>query len=90
MAALRRADLKKFFSALARRLPCPAKIVLTGGGEAMLLGGQRPTGDLDFSIVLRSRATTSLSEIERAVAQGAREAGVAVQYSTDIDRWSQV
>jgi hypothetical protein len=86
MTTLRRADLKKFFSALASRLPYPAKLVLTGGGEAMLLGGSRPTGDVDFSVVMPVLS----SEVERAIAEAAQATGVAVQYSTDIDRWSQV
>ena len=51
MAALTRADLSRFLVALARRLPCPVRLVLTGGGEAMLLGSSRATGDLDFGLV---------------------------------------
>lgn len=90
MTALRRADLKKFFSALARHLPAPAKIILTGGSEALLLGGNRPTGDLDFSLVTSGRQPVLSSQVEAAIAAAAKEAGVAVQYSTDIDRWSQV
>jgi len=90
MAALRRVDLDKFFSSLARHLPSAAKLTLTGGGEAMLLGGSRPTGDLDFSLAMSDGDPVLSSEVEAAVAMASREAGVAVQYSTDIDRWSQV
>jgi hypothetical protein len=35
MKPLTRADLDRFFRALADRLPCPVRIVLTGGGEAL-------------------------------------------------------
>ncbi len=52
----------------------------------MLLGGSRPTGDVDFSVVMPVLS----SEVERAIAEAAQATGVAVQYSTDIDRWSQV
>jgi hypothetical protein len=90
MVALRHADLKKFFSALARRLPSHAKLILTGGSEAMLLGGRRPTGDLDFSFEMPDRKPVLSSKVEAAIAAAAQEAGVAVQYSADIDRWSQV
>ena len=90
MTALRHADLNRFFSALARRLPSPTKLILTGGCEAMLLGGRRPTGDLDFSFVTSDRKPALFSMVEAAIAAAAQEAGVAVQYSTDIDRWSQV
>ncbi len=90
MTALSHADINKFFSALARRLSSPAKLILTGGSEAMLLGGRRPTGDLDFSLVMSDRTPALSSQVEAAIAAASRKAGVAVQYSTDIDRWSQV
>ena len=56
----------------------------------MLLGGRRPTGDLDFSIVTPNRRSGSFSEIEFAIASAADETRITVQYSADIDRWSQV
>jgi len=87
VAGLRRADLSRFFRALARKLPCRAKLVLTGGVEALLLGGSRPTRDLDFGLEVEERFWP---EAERAVADASRVAGVAVQYSQDIDRWSAV
>lgn len=90
MTALKRTDLEAFFSALARRLLSPATLILTGGGEAMLLGGRRPTGDLDFSIKFPGRKRDISPELETAIGAAAQEAGVAVQYSADIDRWSQV
>jgi len=54
----------------------------------MVLGGTRPTGDVDFGVV-GSRADR-WTEIESAILAAAEEAGVAVQYSTDIDRWSSI
>lgn len=90
MAALTRTDLSRFVVALARRLPCPVRVVLTGGGEAMLLGGSRATGDLDFGLVTTPARARFWPDIESAVAAAAREARVVVQYSADIDRWSPV
>lgn len=55
----------------------------------MLLGGRRPTTDVDFGLKVAERQSRVWPEIEAAVA-AAREVGVAVQYSTDIDRWSPV
>jgi hypothetical protein len=71
---------------LARHLPSAAKLTLTGGGEAMLLGGNRPTGDLDFSLAMSDGDPVLSSEVEAAVAMASREAGVAVQYSTETWR----
>jgi hypothetical protein len=87
VAALRRADLARFFRALAPKLPCRVKLVLTGGGEALLLGGSRPTRDLDFGLTVGERFWP---EVETAVADASRVTGVAVQYSQDIDRWSSI
>src|SRR5262245_37248472 len=90
MAALTRADLARFFRALATRLPCPVRLTLTGGGEAMLLGGSRPTGDIDFGLTLPTRASRHWPAVERAVSDAAAHAGVSVQYAADIDRWSSI
>jgi hypothetical protein len=86
--ALRPADLSRFLVALAERLSFPVRIVLTGGCEAMLLGGTRPTGDVDFGVV--HPGEKRWPAVEAAILEAAGAAGVAVQYSTDIDRWSSV
>lgn len=86
MAELTRADLRRFFEALATRLPCRVRLILTGGGAALVLGGTRPTGDIDFGIVTMG----PLDEVERAIDAAVSETGAVVQYSTDIDRWSSV
>jgi hypothetical protein len=52
----------------------------------MVLGGSRPTGDIDFGLTTEG----PVAEVETAIAAAAREVRVVVQYSTDIDRWSQV
>ncbi len=88
MAALRRVDVERFFRSLARSVPVEVTLVLTGGSEAMLLGGRRPTADIDFGVATRS--TARWAEIEAAIADAARAARVVVQYSEDIDRWSSI
>lgn len=90
MPALTRTDLSRFITALARRLPCPVRLTLTGGSEALLLGGNRPTGDIDFELTVPAPSKRFWADIEAAVAAASTEVGVVVQYSTDIDRWSPV
>lgn len=75
MVVLTRADLSKFLHALARRLPCPVKLIVTGGAEALLLGGRRPTGDIDFGLIVPARQSRLIPEIE---ADGFAEAGELV------------
>lgn len=90
MDPLTPADLDRFLRALAARLPCPVRLVLTGGGEAMVLGGVRPTGDLDFALLVVERFAPEWPAIEAAVAEARDEAAIAVQWGTDIDRWSSI
>jgi hypothetical protein len=85
--------LDAFFKALAERVPCRVKLILTGGAEGLLLGSTRPTGDLDFGITLITATKAHerhWAEVEAAIAAASQVAGVTVQYSTDIDRWSAI
>jgi hypothetical protein len=91
---IRKAEaLDPFFEALAARIPCRVKIILTGGAEALLLGSTRPTHDLDFGINLTPTGEAherQWPEVEAVIAAASQASGVTVQYSTDIDRWSSI
>jgi hypothetical protein len=85
--------LDAFFAALAARVPCRVKLILTGGAEALLLGSTRPTQDLDFGVV--PTAPPQIDEqqwakVEAAIAEASRITEIAVEYSGDIDRWSSI
>lgn len=83
----------RFFEALAERVPGRVKLILTGGAEGLLLGSTRPTGDIDFGVVLIPTASDHEQQwtgVEAAIAAAARVARVIVQYSADIDRWSSI
>jgi len=90
MPRLAPADLDHFLRGLARRLPCPVRLVLTGGAEALVLGGIRPTEDVDFALVVAERFDAHWPAVEAAVAAARDDAAITVQYATDIDRWSSV
>jgi len=85
--------LAPFFEALAARVPCRVKIILTRGAEALLLGSTRPTHDLDFGITLITTGEAHERHwpaVEAAIAAASEATQVTVQYSTDIDRWSSI
>jgi len=65
-------------------------LILTGGAQAMLLGSRRTTADADFGLVVSAHDEPLWPEVESAVITAARDTGVTVQYSNDIDRWSSV
>jgi hypothetical protein len=90
VGALTRRDLDRFLRTLAGRLPCRATLVLTGGSQAMLLGGTRPTADIDFGLSLAGSDAGRWLEVEALVGAAARDSGVAVQFAEDVDRWSSV
>jgi hypothetical protein len=84
MDRLAPADLDRFLRLFARRLPCPVRLVLTGGGQAMVLGGTRPTGDLDFALVVGPRFERHWPAVEAAVAATRDETGIASMPQTSI------
>jgi len=93
MAPLSAEVLDAFFAALAVRVPCHVKIIITGGAEALLLGSSRPTLDLDFGLSVtsgRAGIETYWAEVEAAIAAASEAAQLTVQYSADIDRWSLI
>lgn len=78
-------DIDRFFRTLSKRWPHPTRIILVGGGYALLKGGARTTEDLDFEVETEDLA--SFSEVLKEVAN---ETGIRPQFSEDIDHWSQI
>ena len=78
-----------FFKALAKHWPYPSKIIVTGAWAAQEWGSVRPTQDIDFEIQLVGRKT-KIEEFQKAVQEASRISGLQAQFSTDIDRWSQI
>jgi hypothetical protein len=90
MRSLTARDLDRFLKALAARIPVRARIIVTRGIEARILGGTRPTADIDFGLVLRPADEHAYPELEEVVRTVAEELSVVVQFSSDIDRWSSI
>lgn len=63
------------------------KIILTGAAAGTLLGGNRPSIDIDFAITSDERY---LDRIEYAIKKASDITGIAANFSEDIDRWSQI
>lgn len=78
-----------FFEALAQYWPYPSKIIVTGAWAAQEWGSVRPTQDIDFEIQLISRKS-KMEEFQKAAQKASRASGLQAQFSTDIDRWSQI
>lgn len=63
------------------------KVILTGAAAGILLGGDRPSLDIDFAIECKRRF---LEYIEEAIKKISIISGIEVNFSEDIDRWSQI
>lgn len=63
------------------------KVILTGAAAAILMGGNRPSIDIDFAIDCDKKY---LQDLEDALKQVSNITGIAVNFSEDIDRWSQI
>lgn len=77
-----------FLTALARRWRQPATLLLTGAWAAAVWGRVRKTRDVDFEV--RGVPPRLMPGFEEAVRAAERETGLAAQYSTRIDRWSEI
>lgn len=84
-------QIDNFFQALSYNIKKlgrkKAKILLTGAAAGNLLGGNRPSIDIDFALICDKRY---IKDIEKAIRQTSLASGIAVNYSQDIDRWSEI
>lgn len=84
-------QIDNFFKFLAENLKTAArkkiKIILTGAAAGALLGGGRPSIDIDFGILCDKK---DFKDIEEAIKQASLATGIAVNFSEDIGRWSQI
>ncbi len=85
-------QIDKFFQALNRNIEGLAaggklEVILTGAAAGTILGGSRPSIDIDFEISCDKK---NLKYIEDAINRASSVTGIAVNFSEDIDRWSQI
>ena len=83
-------SINRFFRVLASHCDLPATIILTGAAAGSLLGRVRPSLDIDFAVLLRSRRPARWRQFEAAVARTVRVTGIQANYAQDIDRWGAI
>jgi len=83
------AELEQFWERLAAVWPHPTTVYLTGGAAALVLGGARPTRDIDFEVQFHS-PRPNWEAFASAVDAVSQATGIGAQYAESIDRWSQV
>lgn len=86
---MRKGDLDRFFREASKRLEIPVRVYLTGGVASWLLGGDRPTSDIDFGLKTGGRAS-NWSKAQEAFQETSRLLGIPIQFSEDIARWGMI
>lgn len=88
---MNKTQVNKFFQALNQEIEATIggkiKIILTGAIAGILMGGNRPSIDIDFAICCDRKY---FQKVEDAIKKVSRITGIAVNFSEDIDRWSQI
>lgn len=83
-------NIDDFFSKLSqnsKRVKGGIKIFLTGAAAGNILGAARPSLDIDFAV---SCGRKYFTDAQNAIERTSSISGIAVNFSEDIDRWSQI
>ncbi len=83
---MKTSDIDQFFEILAQQLDKSATVILTGGAAALLLGGVRPTKDIDFEVSTQE----PWPDVGNAIHKTEKQTRIPSQFSEDIDRWSMI
>lgn len=81
-------DIDNFFNGLSKSFKSKADIILIGGAAAAVLGGARPTLDVDFEARLSNPDEWEI--FQQAVNDSVKKSGVNAQFAEEIERWSEI
>lgn len=84
---MKKTDIDRFFKLLSQKTKEPLKIYLTGGVAAWLMGGNRPTEDIDFSL---QNFHSPWEKVEQLIREVSQQTGIFVEFSEDISRWGMI
>ena len=84
---LRRGDIDRFFREVGKRISLPVQVYLTGGIASWIMGGQRPTEDIDFGL---KTPAGKWHEAEKIFQEISHALGIPIQFSENISRWGMI
>ncbi len=86
---MRKRQIDLFFRELDKALDRRATVILLGASAGSLMGHIRPSFDIDFEIrFLKLKADKA--SVHKKILETSRKAGVAVNFSENVDHWSMV
>lgn len=86
---MKRQQVDQFFAELSKQWSHLTRILLVGGAGALVMGGVRPTLDVDFEVQFLSKQN-SWDLFQEAVRAATQKVGIEAQYAESIERWSSV
>lgn len=86
---MRKKQIDLFFRELDKALGKKAEIILLGASAGSLMGHIRPSFDIDFEIRFQDPKPNKKTTEEKII-ETARNVGVAVNFSENVDHWSMV
>lgn len=82
-------DIDNFFTKLSKNYDGHADVVIVGGAAAALMGGVRPTLDIDFEVRLE-KSLNGWEIFGKAIRKTEEETGIKAQFAEDITHWSEI
>ena len=83
-------EIERFFKGVAKDFPRDATVYLTGAAAGALMGGVRPSLDVDFGVELGDEDPKRWEEFVGAVEKNKALTGLGSNYDEDIDRWGMI
>lgn len=85
---MKKEDIHQFFIELSEAYKNPVEIILIGGAASLLMGGSRPTMDIDFQIKLKD--PSDFEDLNKSMMDISQRLGIAIQFSENVERWSSL
>jgi hypothetical protein len=83
-------EIERFFKGIAKDFPEDATVYLTGAAAGALMGGVRPSLDVDFGVELKGAGTKRWERLTAAIEKNKALTGLGSNYDEDIDRWGMI
>jgi hypothetical protein len=81
-------EIERFFKGIAKDFNEDATVYLTGAAAGALMGGVRPSLDVDFGVELKN--SKKWEQLTAAIEKNKVLTGLGSNYDEDIDRWGMI
>ena len=83
-------EIERFFKGIAKDFDEDATVYLTGAAAGALMGGVRPSLDVDFGVELKGANAKRWEQLTAAIEKNKVLTGLGSNYDEDIDRWGMI